>query len=205
VLVYYEPRHTDARKLLSFFQAGAAEIVQGDREEELRRVFASVLAAATQRVAARRVIDELEPVLPPDARALLEYLLEEADAPLGIEQAAAAIGIKRRTLEKRLARLGYPAPETLIGWCRLLLAAQMLEDQRRTFDEVAVELEFPSGMALRSMLKRYTGVSARLARAGPGPVALVLTQFRERLMTPQATALMKKGRRPGSSGALASR
>jgi AraC-like DNA-binding protein len=192
VLVYYEPRYSDARRLLEFFQAGAAEIVQSDREEELRRVFASVLATAGQRVASRRVIDSLDPLLPPEARRLIEYLLEAADEPLTIEEAAAAVGLKRRTLEKRLAQLGYPAPETLIGWCRLLLAAHLLEDQQRTFDDVAMQLDFPSGMALRSMLKRYTGVSGRDARRSGGPLALVLTQLRAKLTTPEAAAVVAR-------------
>lgn len=194
VLVYYEPRYSDARRLLEFFQAGAAEIVQSDREEELRHVFAGVLASAGQRVASRQVINTLDPLLPPEARRLIEFLLEAADEPLTIEEAAMAIGLKRRTLEKRLSQLGYPAPETLIGWCRLLLAAHLLEDQRRTFDEVALELEFPSGMALRSMLKRYTGVSGRVARRGNGPLALVLTQLRAKLTTPQAAAAVARVR-----------
>ncbi|HEY5550931.1 MAG TPA: helix-turn-helix domain-containing protein [Opitutaceae bacterium] len=134
------------------------------------------------------MIEKLDPILPPQARRLFEYLLEKGEEQLTIEQAAAAVGVARRTLEKRLARLGYPAPETLIGWCRLLLAAHLLEEQGRTFDEVALELSFPSGMALRSMLKRYTGVSGREARTGEGPVALVLTHLTEQISTPQAKA-----------------
>ena len=192
VLIYYDAKHTNPRDLLAFFQAGAAEIVQRGGDD-FRRIFATVLSTAGHRVAARRVMDELQPVLPKQARPLLEFLLEKADTPLSIEEAASAVGIARRTLEKRLAKLGYPAPETLIGWCRLLLAAHLLEDQGRTFDEVALELSFPSGMALRSMLKRYTGVSGREARAGHGPVALVLRHLTKQLRTPQATAAVKQG------------
>lgn len=193
VLVYHDAQYTNPRDLLAFFQAGAAEIIQRGGDD-FRRAFATVLAAAGHRVTARRVLDQLQPVLPPQARPLLEYLMERADTPLSIEQAAAAVGVARRTLEKRLARLGYPAPETLIGWCRLLLAAHLLEDQARTFDDVASELSFPSGMALRSMLKRYTGVSGREAREGHGPVALVLRHMTKQLKTPQATAAVRKSR-----------
>ncbi|HYV98812.1 MAG TPA: AraC family transcriptional regulator, partial [Gemmatimonadaceae bacterium] len=173
--------------------AGAAEILQtGD--DDLRRVFASVLASAGHRVKSRRLLEQLEPLVPPQAKPILQYLIEKGDTPLSIEQAAAAVGIARRTLEKRLAALGYPPPETLIGWCRLLIAAQMLEDQGRSFDEVALELEFPSGMALRSMLKRYTGVSGRTARGGRGPVALVLRHLTAKLRTPQAAAAVRRSR-----------
>jgi AraC-like DNA-binding protein len=193
VLIYYDARHTNPRDLLAFFQAGAAEIVQTGADD-LRRVFASVLATAGHRVKTRQILDQLEPDLPPQARPIMAYLLEKGDTPLSIEEAAAAVGIARRTLEKRLAGLGYPPPETLIGWCRLLVAAHLLEDQGRTFDEVALELDFPSGMALRSMLKRYTGVSGRAARAGGGPVALVLRHLTEQLRTPQAAEAVSRSR-----------
>lgn len=186
VLIYHDPRSTSPRHLLAFFQAGAAEVVQ--KGEDFRHAFAAILSTAGHRVNARRMIEKLDPILPPQARRLFEYLLEKGEEQLTIEQAAAAVGVARRTLEKRLARLGYPAPETLIGWCRLLLAAHLLEEQGRTFDEVALELSFPSGMALRSMLKRYTGVSGREARTGEGPVALVLTHLTEQISTPQAKA-----------------
>jgi AraC-like DNA-binding protein len=186
VLVYYDAMHTNPRELLAFFQAGAAEIVQTG-SEDLRRIFASVLASAGHRVKARQVLDQISPLLEAQARPLFEYLLEHGDTPLSIEQAASSVGVARRTLEKRLAGLGYPSPETLIGWCRLLLAAHLLEDQARTFDEVALRLGFPSGMALRSMLKRYTGVTGRAARQNPGPVALILGHLKDQLNPPKPT------------------
>jgi AraC-like DNA-binding protein len=192
VLVYHDPQSTSPRQLLAFFQAGAAEVVQ--KGEDFRHAFASILANAGHKIVARRLLEKLNPVLPPQAKPLFEYLLAQGEAPLSIEQAAAAVGIARRTLEKRLARLGYPAPETLIGWCRLLLAAHLLEEQGRSFDDVALELSFPSGMALRSMLKRYTGVTGREARTVHGPVALVLMRLTEQLSTPQAAAAVQKSR-----------
>ena len=191
VLVYYDALHTNPRELLAFFQAGAAEIVQTGNDD-LRRVFASVLASAGHRVKARQMLDQLNPLLEAQARPLFEYLLEHGDTPLSIEQAASSVGLARRTLEKRLASIGYPSPETLIGWCRLLLAAHLLEDQARTYDEVALQLSFPSGMALRSMLKRYTGVSGRAAREDPGPVALILRHLKDQLKTPQSTKAVRK-------------
>jgi AraC-like DNA-binding protein len=193
VLIYCDGRYANPRDLLSFFQAGAAEIVQGGRDD-LRKVFATVLATSGHRASALQIMRKLDPMLPPQARQLLEYLIDKGDMPLSIEQAASAVGVARRTLEKRLVGLGYPPPETLIGWCRLLVAAHLLEDQQRTFDAVATQLGFPSGMALRSMLKRYTGVSGREAREGPGPVALVLRHLADHLRTPQARAEIRKNR-----------
>jgi AraC-like DNA-binding protein len=180
VLVYYDPVRTSPRELLAYFQAGAAEFMQTGTDD-LRRVFTTVLVSAGHRAKARMLVEQLNPIVAAKARALIEYVLEHGDAPLSIEQAASACGIARRTLEKRLAALGYPSPETLIGWCRLLLAAHLLEDQAKTFDEVALQLSFPSGMALRSMLKRYIGITGRALREEPGPVAMVLLHLKRQL------------------------
>jgi transcriptional regulator GlxA family with amidase domain len=46
----------------------------------------------------------------------------------------------------------------MIQWCRLLIAARMLEDPGRAVEHVALLLDFPSGASLRNMLKRYTGL-----------------------------------------------
>lgn len=183
VLVYYDPTVTTPRELLEFFDAGVTDVIQRD-VDDVRRVMVSILASVGHKATTRRLLEVLRPSLPPTAVPILDYVLERANTPLSIDQAAAAIGIGRRTLYRRLDRLGYPPPETLIGWCRLLLAAHLLEDQGRTFDDVAAALSFPSGMALRSMLKRYVGVTGRRAREGSGPLALVLGQLTQRLTTP---------------------
>jgi AraC-like DNA-binding protein len=189
ILVYYDPDVISPRELLEFFDVGVTDVIQRD-VDDIRRVMVTILAAAGQKAATRRLINYLRPHLPPKAVPILDYVMDNADAPLSIDQAASAIGIARRTLYRRLEKLGYPPPETLIGWCRLLLAAQLLEDEGRSFDDVALTLSFPSGMALRSMLKRYVGVTGRRAREGSGPLALVLSQLTQRLTTPAGGTLL---------------
>ncbi len=61
----------------------------------------------------------------------------------------------RRTLIARLAAEGFPPPQKLITWGRLIVAAQMLEDPRRSADGVARMLDFPSGSAFRNSCQRY--------------------------------------------------
>ena len=187
VLVYYDPSVISPRELLEFFDVGVTDVIQRD-VDDLRRAMVTVLAAAGHKASTRRLTEYLRPHLPAEAVPILDYVIERAESPLTIDEAAAAIGIARRTLYRRLDRLGYPPPETLIGWCRLLLAAQLLEDQGRTYDDVAMSLSFPSGMALRSMLKRYVGVTGRRAREGSGPLALVLGHLTQRLTTPPSGA-----------------
>jgi AraC-like DNA-binding protein len=173
VLVYYDAQSTSPHELMEYFEAGASEVIQRD-VDDMRRALARVLVVAGHKMAARRIHEYLKPHLPETAAPLLKYILERADTPMSIDQAAAAAGLKRRTLYRRLEKLGYPPPETLIGWCRLLLAAHLLEDDGRTYDDVADSLDFPSGQALRSLLKRYVGVGGKEARTGQGPLALVL-------------------------------
>jgi AraC-like DNA-binding protein len=58
-----------------------------------------------------------------------------------------------------------------------VLAARRLEDPGRTVEEVAFELEYPSGNALRNMLRRYTGLRPVDLRS-PAGGRRVLERFR---------------------------
>lgn len=66
----------------------------------------------------------------------------------------------------------------MLGWCRLLAAAVLLEDRGRPVDHIALELDFPSGAAFRNMLKRYTGLSPAELRAR-GTLTEMSRQFRK--------------------------
>jgi AraC-like DNA-binding protein len=185
ILVYYDPRVTASRQLIEFVDAGIVDIVQRDLDDH-PRLFGHILRNVTRKVAARRLKAAVLPRVPAGAQPLLDYLLEHADGPLRVDEVAAALGISRRTLYRRLEALAYPPAEAMIGWCRLLVAAHLLEDQRRSFDSVAGSLRFPSGMALRSLFRRYVGVTGGVARAGDGPLALVLSHFTQLLTGPPA-------------------
>jgi transcriptional regulator GlxA family with amidase domain len=74
----------------------------------------------------------------------------------------------RRTLAYRLQRAGSPSAAALISWSRLLVAAEMLVDERRSVEATALALGFASGSALRGMLQRYAYVTPRELRARGG-------------------------------------
>jgi AraC-like DNA-binding protein len=67
----------------------------------------------------------------------------------------------------------------MIGWCRLLIAARVLDDPGRTVEQVALKLDFPSGAALRNMFKRYTGLRTTEVRENGGVRCLVHVLKRE--------------------------
>jgi transcriptional regulator GlxA family with amidase domain len=86
--------------------------------------------------------------------------------------------VNRRTLHSRLRAAGLPAPEQVIGWTRLLLAAALLEASDGSVASIAARLGFSSESALRGMLVRYARFTTRELRRGDG-VGRLFSVFRE--------------------------
>lgn len=81
---------------------------------------------------------------------------------------ARLLALPRRAVLKRLAASGFPPPQRLLTWGRLILAAHLLEDRHRSADGVALALDFPSGTAFRNTCQRYLGATPGEIRAGGG-------------------------------------
>src|SRR3546814_9586520 len=79
------------------------------------------------------------------------FCLEQARRAITVPEAAAALGVHRKTLVDRLAAAGFPTPSAMIAWCRLITAARLLEDPGRTVEQVALLLDFPSGSDRQSV------------------------------------------------------
>jgi AraC-like DNA-binding protein len=84
----------------------------------------------------------------------------------------------RRAVTRRLAASGFPPPRRLLTWGRLIVAAQMLEDGRRSADRVARTLGFPSGSAFRNMCQRYVHATPAEIRARGGAAYVVRCMLR---------------------------
>ncbi len=91
----------------------------------------------------------------PTARDAALIAVTRAHQRLTPQQLASILGIRRRALAARLEAAGFPPPQRLITWGRLIVAAQMLEDTERSADSVAIALDFPSGSAFRNSCQRY--------------------------------------------------
>jgi AraC-like DNA-binding protein len=163
-------------------KAGASGLVLRGVDDE-GVALRTALTSASDDCAARRVLAELEVILPPVVRPIMEYCVLHARSAPTVEEMARALGMNRKTLVNRLALVGMPPPKATIGWARLLLAAQLLAETRRTVEVIAHELDFPSGPALRNMLKRYTRLQPRQVRERDG-LARVLEAFRRALSGP---------------------
>lgn len=115
---------------------------------------------------------------------------EHPHEALSVSRLAECVGTQRRTLLNRTTREALPSPGVLIAWCRLLMAARMLEDPARSVEQIALSLDFPSATALRNMLRRYTGLRPSEVREHGG-LRCVLQHFRE------ALSLHRARTRPG--------
>jgi AraC-like DNA-binding protein len=81
------------------------------------------------------------------------------------------LGVHRQTPNFWCRKERYLRPEELLVWCRMLLAAALLELTGRTLDSIAIELDYASSTSLRNQLKNNTGMTATQIRvAGFGRI-----------------------------------
>jgi AraC-like DNA-binding protein len=93
-------------------------------------------------------------------------------------QFAELLALHRRTLGKRLAAAGFPPPQRLITWGRLIVAAYMLEESARSANSIASALDFPSGSAFRNTCQRYLHATPEKIRARGGAAYAVKALLR---------------------------
>jgi AraC-like DNA-binding protein len=83
--------------------------------------------------------------------------------------------VPRRSLIRQLSDAGFPAPQQLLIWGRLILAAHLLEDEQRSANGVAPMLDFPSGSAFRNACRRYLGATPGTIRDRGGAAYVIAT------------------------------
>lgn len=177
IVGYCEPGRSESRDVLSLARAGIDDLVFRGTDD-VRGILAMVQLRSEQHRMAKVVLRELSASIPQGVESLFSFLLEHAAEALTVERAAAALGVHRKTLVNRFARAGWPPPGAVISWTRLLAAARLLEDPGRTVEQVALQLEFQSGNALRTMLRRYTALRPAEVRE-KGGLRCVLRCFRQ--------------------------
>ncbi|MBM3908743.1 MAG: helix-turn-helix transcriptional regulator [Gemmatimonadetes bacterium] len=189
--------HSQADELLALARAGVhALLFDEDRRWPLvaRR---AILEAAT-RCRGRSLWDEVAPHTPVRVRPLVAYGLHHGHESLSVDAAARALGLHRKTLAERCMLSRSLPPQLMLGWCRMMAAAVLLEDRGRLVDHIARELDFASGTAFRNMLKRYTGLNPNELRAR-GPLAEMTRQFRRAIASGDVVDHTTTGsREPGS-------
>lgn len=209
VLAYCDHRRDRSTDILALARAGVHELVFRG-VDDVRPALGSALASAARHCTAAELLAGLRDAVPAVALPFVAYCLEHAAEPLTVQGVAAALGVHRKTLVHRCTQAGLPSPRTIIAWCRLMMAAHMLEDRGRSVEQVALTLDFPSGTALRNMLKRHTGFGSRDVRApGGGQRVLrrLLAQLAPAASQPHKTTLARTSSActSGSSAALSKR
>jgi AraC-like DNA-binding protein len=161
--------------LVDVVRAGATGLVLRGIDDA-RYAMRAAIASARRGSVAQRVHDEVALHLMPVARPLLRYAIGRAADEPSVEDAAASLGVDRKTLFNWLRGSGQVRPREFINWVRLAIVVGMLEDPGRSAEQAALEAGFSSGTAFRNMLQRYTGLRASEIR-GEGAFETVLTRF----------------------------
>lgn len=178
IVIYLPMSAVISGSVMEYAKAGVSQLVlQG--VDDLKASLRSAMDSALDQMSAVMLSAELEPVIPPTMAPFLRYCLEHARRDISVEEVAVAMGVHRKTLVDRLNAARLPSPRAMIGWCRLLIAARVLDDPGRTVEQVALKLDFPSGAALRNMFKRYTGLRTTEVRQNGGVRCLVHAFKRE--------------------------
>lgn len=175
VLAYCVASQPHAADLLAVAQAGVTGLLLRGIDDA-RPALHSALEAAEDACVARLAFANLAPFVNPQARPIVEYCLAHARHALTVDTVSRALGMHRKTLGARLSHSHLPPPQAVIGWCRLVLAARLMEDVGRPLERIAIELNYPSSAALRNMLARYTGLKIADVR-GPNAFSRVLDAF----------------------------
>lgn len=188
VVVYLPVSAEVSGIVMEVAKAGVSQLVfQG--VDDLKASLRGAIEAAVDQVTAADLCAELEPMVPPTVLPFLRYCMEHARRDITVEDVASAMSVHRKTLVDRLRAARLPSPRTMIGWCRLIAAARLLDDPGRTVEQVALKLDFPSGTALRNMCKRYTGLRTTEVRQNGG-VRCLMHAFKGELVAVSA------GKRP---------
>jgi AraC-like DNA-binding protein len=166
-----------ARDLFDAGRQGIDALVIADEDDAPRRFLALVEQAESRTLehVIRRSLSGLDDVVR-QAVLLSVTRAHERLSPVGL---ARLLALPRRTVSDRLSHAGFPPPQRLLTWGRLIVAAHMMEDQRRSADRVAMMLEFPSGSAFRNTCQRYLHATPRQIRARGGSAYVIRSFFRQ--------------------------
>ena len=182
-------------------RAGIDGLVLAGIDDAPRPLLATVEQAEARSLAGiiRRSLEGVDATVV-DALLLSVTRAHERLAPGGL---AKLLAMPRRTATLRLAASGFPPPQRLLTWGRLIVAAHMLEDRHRSADRVATMLDFPSGSAFRNSCQRYLRATPGQIRARGGAAYVLRALLREVNARTRVATSESRWRSPGRSPAVA--
>lgn len=189
-----------AHDLFDAARAGLDGLVIAEEDDGPRQLLGTVERSESRSLAGvlRRALDGVDPVVT-DAVLLAVARAHERLSPTAF---ARLLAQPRRAVTGRLAAEGFPLPQRLLTWGRLIVAAHMLEDEHRSADRVAISLGFPSGSAFRNTCQRYLHATPGQMRARGGATYVVRTLLRQ-VQSRAASTTRPGGRSSARSPSLA--
>lgn len=172
IVAYCEVGRTPSSAMTELVQAGAHQLMLHPNDDS-RLGLETLLRNAHRTNVATMVFEAIADAVPPDAHPLVNLYLRGGEGPVPVTEAAMQLGVHRKTLRNRMEAAGLPAPVDLRAWCRLFLAARLLDEPGRTVESVALQLDFNTGSALRNLMRRRAGLAPWELRAAGGLPFLV--------------------------------
>jgi AraC-like DNA-binding protein len=157
VVAYGEMSRTIARSLLSAGRMGVDRLLFRGFDDLAGAIQELGTTVGPTDAELLEIVTTLGVSSAPAAGVCIHCLRRASRGPLTVQRLAEELSVDRKTLRNWLRRAGLPGPERLIGWCRVIAAARLLERSERPVAEVAQTLRFSSVSDLRRMLGRYTG------------------------------------------------
>lgn len=181
LIAYVSVTPERARDLFDAGRAGLDGLLIAG-QDDTPAAFRAVLERAEARGVAQLLRPRLSSFSTPVRDAIM-VAVTRAHLRLTGQRLAEICGTNKRAMLTALAEAHCPPPQKLITWGRLIVAAQMLEDERKTADGVARTLDFPSGSAFRNTCQRYLGATPQEIRS-KGGAAWVASRFLLELGSP---------------------
>lgn len=169
----------DRRDALALIHSGVHTVVFADLDHAATSV-RHLVDEATHACAGQQLLKLLAPLVAPDVRHVLLFALHYPERCPRVGALARGLGVHRRTLVNLCRRGGLPAPEILLTWCRVMVAAYLLITTRLTVEQVSNSLDFPSANAMRNLFRNRLQATPLQVRA-EWDVERVIARFQEDL------------------------
>jgi AraC-type DNA-binding domain-containing proteins len=194
-----------AHDLFDAGRQGMDGLVLADQDDAPRALLSLIERAESRSLGAivRAALDEAG--VDTTTRDAVLLAVTRAHERLSPEGLARLLALPRRTISERLANAGFPSPQRLLSWGRLIVAGHLLEDRHRSADRIAVALDYSSGSALRNVCQRYLRATPSEIRARGGAAYVLRTLLQEVGASDRAIALFEDNRPAGPDKEVAAR
>jgi AraC-like DNA-binding protein len=143
---------------------------------------------------ARMLLEQLDLPHRDGFATVLIRALRLAHQPFTVPDLANSCGLPERSLREYCMQHAMLGPQWIVGWARIIVACHYLAESWRTVESIAELLQYPSAVALRNQLRRYTGFRPTELRER-GSVQTASEAFKAALLEAEQAILRQRGDR----------